>query len=91
MLLCQINTIFVVERGVFDVSLSQGLRAGSELSGISLSSFWGNFDLFFFYYLDSSVQESRGIRAMDGRFMSKCIEQWGIASGTDGALERRSE
>ena len=48
MLLCQINTIFAVERGVFDVSLSRGLRAGSELSGISLSSFGGKFDLFFF-------------------------------------------
>ena len=47
-LLCQINTIFVAERDVFDVSLSQGLRAGSELSGISLSSFEGKFDLFFF-------------------------------------------
>lgn len=40
--LFQINTIFAVERGIFDVSLSQGLRAGSELSGISLSSFWAN-------------------------------------------------
>ena len=38
--LSQINTILAVERGVFDVSLSRGLRAGSELSGISLSSFW---------------------------------------------------
>ena len=47
-LLCQINTVFAAERGVFDVSLSQGLRAGSELSGISLSSFGGKFDLFFF-------------------------------------------
>ena len=73
------------------MSLSQGLRAGSELSGISLSSFWGNFDLFFFYYLDSSVQVYRGIRAMDGSFGSGCTEQWGIASGVDGALERRSE
>ena len=39
--------------------------------------------------LDSSVQEYRGIRAMDGRFVSKCIEQWGIASGTDGALDAK--
>ena len=27
------------------------------------------------------------IRAMDGRFVSQCIEQWGIASGGDGALD----
>ena len=27
-----------------------------------------------------------GIRAMDGRFVSKCIEQWGIASGGDRAI-----
>ena len=26
---------------------------------------------------------------MDGRFVSKCIEQWGIASGGDGALDAR--
>ena len=71
------------------MSLSQGLRAGSELSGISLSSFGGKFDLFFFYYLDSSVQEYRGIHAMDRLFVSKCIEQWGIASGTDGALDAK--
>ena len=50
-LLCQINTIFAVERGVFDVSLSQGLRAGSELSGISLSSFWGQIRLILFLLL----------------------------------------
>ena len=79
--LSQINTIFVAERGVFDVSLSQGLRAGSELSGISLSSFWDKYDLSFFYYLDSSVREYRRMRTMDGSFGSKCIEQWGIASG----------
>ena len=85
--LFQINTIFVVERGVFDVSLSQGLRAGSELSGISLSSFVCRFGISFLYLLDSSVQVYRGIRAMDGRFVSKCIEQWGIASGVDGALD----
>ena len=89
MLFCQINTIFVAERGVFDVSLSRGLRAGSELSGISLSSFVYRFGMPFLYLLDSSVQESRGIRAMDGRFMSKCIEQWGIASGVDGALDAK--
>lgn len=69
------------------MSLSQGLRAGSELSGISLSSFEGQIRLILFYYLDSSVQEYRGIRAMDRLFVSKCIEQWGIASGTDGALD----
>ena len=85
--LSQINTIFAVERGVFDVSLSQGLRAGSELSGISLSSFVCRFGIPFLYLLDSSVQVYRGIRAMDGRFVSKCIEQWGIASGVDGALD----
>ena len=33
------------------------------------------------------MQESRGIRAMDGRFVSKCIEQWGIASGGGRALD----
>ena len=87
--LSQINTIFAVERGVFDVSLSRGLRAGSELSGISLSSFVCRFGIPFLYLLDSSVQESRGIRAMDGRFVSKCIEQWGIASGVDGALDAK--
>ena len=50
-LLCQINTIFAVERGVFDVSLSQGLRAGSELSGISLSSFVCRFGIPFLYVI----------------------------------------
>lgn len=35
-LLCQINTIFAVERGVFDVSLSQGLRAGDRSLGAYL-------------------------------------------------------
>lgn len=87
--LSQINTILAVERGVFDVSLSQGLRAGSELSGISLSSFVCRFGIPFLYLLDSSVQEYRGIRAMDRLFVSKCIEQWGIASGIDGALDAK--
>ena len=29
------------------------------------------------------------MHAMDGRFVSKCIEQWGIASGVDGVLDAK--
>ena len=70
MLLCQINTIFVVERGVFDVSLSQGLRAGSELSGISLSSFVCRFGISLLYFLDSSMKVYRAPSCCIGWILS---------------------
>ena len=85
----QIITIFAVERGVFDVSLSQGLRAGSELSGISLSSFGANSTYPFSITWIIWCKCIGRIRAMDGRFVSKCIGQWGIASGVDGALDAK--
>ena len=89
MLLCQINTVFAAERGVFDVSLSQGLRAGSELSGISLSSFWANSTYPFSITWIVWCKCIGRMRAMDGSFGSKCIEQWGIASGVDGVLDAK--
>ena len=65
----------------------RALEQGASFREYLFLLFGGKFDLFFFYYLDSSVQEYRGFRVMEGRFVSKCIEQWGIASGTDGALD----